>query len=226
LHHPVIQAQRESLGRRPKQHLHITRLQGKEFIKKVEDYALAALAVFLFLPASVLIALAIKLDSPGPILARQSCRGRDGRIFSLLRFRTARPVKSHAVWQESIAKRRVNRAGRLLLQTKLDMLPLFINVLRGEMSIVGPSPQILTGNECCPDAIDCPAAPHRFKPGMTGLAQVHGLTGEVRSLRLEELRQQLDLEYALTWSVWLDLKIIAKTALPVRAAETSRACRL
>lgn len=204
----------------------VTRSEWKDLIKKVEDRALAALAFFLFLPVSVLIALAIKLESPGPVLVRQSCQGCNGRMFRLLRFRTARCINSDAGWRESTARPRVSRAGRFLLQTKLDVLPQFINVLRGEMSIVGPSPRTLAGNEYWPGAIDRRAAPYRLKPGMTGLAQIHGLTGEVRSLRLEELRRQLDLEYVLTWSVWLDLKIIAKTALPIRVTEIGRTCRL
>jgi putative colanic acid biosysnthesis UDP-glucose lipid carrier transferase len=119
----------------------------------------------------LLIALAIKLDSPGPILIRQRCHGRNGRIFNALRFRTVREAEDgEAFWQGSMADQSMTRVGRFLCLTRLDVLPQFINVLRGEMSIVGPSPRPLTRNEAFRNLIESPVYRCRVKPGMINWA--------------------------------------------------------
>jgi putative colanic acid biosysnthesis UDP-glucose lipid carrier transferase len=133
----------------------------------LQDYTLGTIGFLLFLPSALLIALAIKLDSPGPILIRQRCHGHNGRIFKALRFRTVGEAEEgEASCQGSMADESMTRVGWFLCRTRLDVLPQFINVLRGEMSIVGTSPRPFTRSKAFPNLIDSPVCRCRVKPGM------------------------------------------------------------
>lgn len=186
--------------------------QSRVSLKAIGDFTLAVIGFLLFLPASLLIALAIKLDSRGPVFVRQRCQGRDGRIFELLRFRTMRGSEDREPDGRGLERDPgATRVGWFLHRTALLELPQLLNVLRGDMSIVGPSPHSLVHSGYNRSLIA--DYPHRFrvKPGITGWAQVHGLGGEKRTMEIAGTQLRYDLEYADTWSVWLDLKIIAAT---------------
>ncbi|MBV8858286.1 MAG: sugar transferase [Acidobacteria bacterium] len=214
---PVITLFREPLG------------QGARVVKRAFDVLVAALALVLLSPLWLLMALLIKLDSKGPVLYRQERVGMDGRIFLFLKFRTMRTGaddRVHREYQRRYIERRpetnlgdsqrpvyklhddprVTRTGRWLRRTSLDELPQLLNVLRGDMSLVGPRPPI-------PYEVEAYALWHRkrldMKPGMTGLWQVSGRN----RLSFDEM-VRLDLFYIENWSLWLDLKIMLRT-LPV-----------
>jgi len=183
-------------------------------LKALQDYALAAIGLFLALPIFLVIALAIKLDSRGPVLFRQRRHGRDHRIITVLKFRTMNVCEDgDKVTQARRGDTRITRIGWLLRRSSLDELPQLINVLRGEMSIVGPRPHALAHNAYYGSLIENYGERHQVKPGITGWAQVHGFRGETSSLELMASRVRYDLEYVENRSVWLDLKIIVMTPL-------------
>jgi Undecaprenyl-phosphate glucose phosphotransferase len=180
--------------------------------KRAEDLILAPLLILLALPFLLLIALLIKLDSPGPVLFRQPRFGFNNNEFIVYKFRTMRHgPDEETVPQARRGDRRVTRVGAFLRRTSLDELPQLINVLRGEMSLVGPRPHAVAHNRLFAQAIDDYLGRHRVKPGITGWAQVNGLRGEIRSEEQLRLRVQHDLYYIEKWSLWLDLKILMLT---------------
>lgn len=167
------------------------------------------------------IACMIRRDSKGPTLFRQSRVGLHGRRFRMLKFRTMRhdacePNRCH---QARRGDPRITRVGAWLRRTSLDEWPQFVNVLKGDMSIVGPRPHAAgsrAGNRLFEDVTHRYAARHLVKPGMTGLAQVRGLRGETDTEDKLIRRVEADIEYIETWSLWLDVRIIWRTvvALP------------
>jgi len=169
-------------------------------------------------PLLLAIALLIKLDSPGPALFRQKRYGFNNRLIEVLKFRTMYADQSDAN-AEQLTRRndpRVTRIGAFLRRTSLDELPQFINVVRGEMSIVGPRPHALSakaGTLLYQEAIKYYDARHRMKPGITGWAQVNGWRGETDTVEQIKKRVEHDLYYIEHWSILLDLKIIARTIL-------------
>jgi lipopolysaccharide/colanic/teichoic acid biosynthesis glycosyltransferase len=173
---------------------------------RVFDIAVAALALVLLSPVLAIAAIAIKLGSPGPAIYRQRRVGKDGREFELLKLRTMVQGSDPVGIGVAIARDdpRVTRAGRLLRRTSLDELPNLVNVLRGEMAIVGPRPtipaQVL-------DYTPHQRRRHEVRPGLTGWAQVQGRAGIPWEERIE-----LDVEYVDRRSAALDLRILAKTA--------------
>jgi Undecaprenyl-phosphate glucose phosphotransferase len=184
--------------------------------KDLEDCILGALILALIAPAMLAIAIAVKLDSPGPVFFRQRRYGFNHRQFEVLKFRTMRHELSDPL-AESLTRRddpRVTRLGALLRRWSLDELPQFINVLRGDMSIVGPRPHALAakaGGILYQNAVQRYAARHRMKPGITGWAQVNGWRGATDTLRQIEQRVAHDLYYIENWSFAFDLKIILWT---------------
>jgi Undecaprenyl-phosphate glucose phosphotransferase len=194
--------------------------QVQTYLKRAEDLVLAfGLTVFL-LPVLATIALAIRLDSGGPVLFRQDRAGFNGRTFKVWKFRTMHVhLADHgAVRQTSRGDRRVTRVGRFLRRTSLDELPQLFNVLAGDMSIVGPRPHALgmtTVGMPVHEALEEYTARHRLKPGITGWAQVNGSRGEVDTLEKLQRRVALDCHYIENWSLGFDLWIIARTALLV-----------
>jgi Undecaprenyl-phosphate glucose phosphotransferase len=185
-------------------------------LKTIEDKLVAALALLLFGPLMLLIALAIRLDSPGPALYRQVRLGYNQREFAILKFRTMRreACTAHAGRLTVRDDPRVTRLGALLRKTSLDELPQLLNVLRGEMSIVGPRPHASTaraGDVTYDAAVAAYAARHRVKPGLTGWAQVNGWRGPTETI--EQIRQRVahDIHYIDHWSIGFDLWIMFLT---------------
>ena len=186
-------------------------------LKRAEDLLLGSLIGLCILPLCGLIALAVRLGSPGPVLFRQRRHGLGGNTIEVYKFRTMyvdqpEPEKVH---QASRDDPRVTPIGRFLRRTSLDELPQFLNVLQGRMSIVGPRPHALEHNEYYKYRVEAYMWRHRVKPGITGWAQVHGYRGETDTLEKMERRVDHDLWYIDHWSLWLDLKIIFLTAIRV-----------
>ena len=189
-------------------------------LKAAEDRAIALLVLPLALPLMALIALAIRLDSPGPALFRQRRHGLNNAEFQILKFRTMRwqgAASATGARQTARNDSRVTRVGRFLRATSLDELPQILNVLRGDMSIVGPRPHPVMmrtedrlGHEIIPDY----AQRHRVKPGLTGLAQINGSRGAMETIEQVHHRVEHDLRYIDNWSLPLDLGILAIT--PIR----------
>jgi len=185
------------------------------FIKAAEDRVVAAILLILALPLFVGIALMIKLDSPGPVFFRQSRQGFNSNVFTVWKFRTMhhdRPDEP-TVPQATRDDRCVTRLGALLRRHSLDELPQLFNVLKGEMSIVGPRPHAVVHNQSYAPIINGYLARHRVKPGITGWAQVNGLRGKTQVPEKMAARVQHDLYYIDNWSLLFDLRIMAQTAL-------------
>ncbi len=185
-------------------------------VKWLEDVAISMIALIFLFPALVVIAVAIKIDSPGPVLFRQRRFGFNNNEFYVYKFRTMHQALCDYGGAQATTRNdpRVTPFGRLLRRTSLDELPQLLNVLRGEMSIVGPRAHpvdMRLGDQLIHHRIREYAARHRVKPGITGLAQVNGNRGEVRSVEKAEQRVKYDLLYIKNWSVWLDLEIILMT---------------
>jgi len=190
------------------------------WLKRLEDIVISSTAIALLSPALAAVALAVKLDSRGPMLFGQVRAGFNGRTFKLWKFRSmyVEDTDDNAERQTSKDDPRVTRVGRFIRRTSLDELPQLFNVLKGDMSIVGPRPHALstkTEGRNLEELVDYYAVRHRVRPGMTGWAQVHGLRGELDSLEKLQKRVDYDIDYIDDWTIWLDLKIIVKTALLV-----------
>lgn len=181
-------------------------------MKEAEDRVLAAIILTLVSPLMAAIAVAIRLESKGPILFKQQRHGWDGRVINVYKFRTMRVLESSGQFTPATKNDpRVTRVGAFLRKTSLDELPQFFNVLQGRMSIVGPRPHAVQMNEDYKGKVAFYFQRHKVKPGITGLAQVSGYRGEIESLEQMEKRVELDLKYIQSWSIWLDLKIIFLT---------------
>ncbi|MEZ5923332.1 MAG: undecaprenyl-phosphate glucose phosphotransferase [Hyphomicrobiaceae bacterium] len=181
-------------------------------VKSVEDFVVAALLFVLLLPLMALIAAAIRLDSPGPALFRQRRHGLNHRVIEVLKFRTMHVLEDGSeVRQATRADPRVTRVGRWLRRTSLDELPQLMNILKGEMSLVGPRPHALVHNEHYGDLLERYANRHQVKPGITGWAQINGFRGELQAPDDMQRRVEHDLHYIDHWSIWLDLRILLLT---------------
>ncbi len=188
--------------------------------KRAEDVLVAGLAVLMLAPVMAATALAIKLDSPGPVFFRQRRQGFNDTLFEVWKFRTMYVDQADAdcTVQTRKADPRVTRVGAFLRKSSVDELPQLINVLRGDMSIVGPRPHALSTKaegRLFQDVVHKYAARHRVKPGITGWAQVNGWRGETDTIAKIERRVDCDLYYIDHWSLGFDLLIILKTALAV-----------
>jgi putative colanic acid biosynthesis UDP-glucose lipid carrier transferase len=181
-------------------------------LKRIEDVVLSSLILLLIAIPMVLIAIGVKLSSPGPVLFKQTRYGLDGRRIAVWKFRSMSVTEDGAhVPQAQKNDPRVTKFGAFLRATSLDELPQFINVLRGEMSIVGPRPHAVAHNEAYRKQINGYMLRHKVKPGITGWAQINGWRGETDTLEKMEGRIEHDLWYIRSWSVLLDLKIILQT---------------
>lgn len=181
------------------------------FLKRGFDIAfslVACVAVVVFIPV---IALIIKMQSPGPVFFVQERTGTDGRTFHCLKFRTMRVNGECDKLQCTRHDPRVFPFGRFLRRTNLDELPQFFNVLRGDMSVVGPRPHMLSHTAYYSSRIPQYMDRHDIRPGITGWAQVTGFRGETRELWQMEERVNRDMWYLNHWSPWLDLRIILMT---------------
>jgi Undecaprenyl-phosphate glucose phosphotransferase len=186
-------------------------------VKRLADLSLAAVFIVLLAPVMLAAAIAIKLDSPGPILFRQDRFGFNNKVFKVLKFRTMRIAEGDPTGGVRTVKNdpRVTGVGRWLRSWSIDELPQLINVLRGEMSLVGPRAHAVTmraGEKLYHDAVKQYFARHNVKPGLTGWAQINGLRGEINSVEKAQLRVDHDLWYIDHWSILLDLKILVLTA--------------
>lgn len=184
----------------------------RALIKRIEDLFLGALILALVSPMMLVIAIAIKLSSPGPILFKQTRHGLRGEKFQVLKFRTMTVCENGGnIKQATRNDCRITRIGSFLRKTSLDELPQFFNVLQGHMSIVGPRPHAVAHNEEYRQLIPGYMRRHLMKPGITGWAQVNGWRGETDTLFKMEKRVELDMEYIRSWSLALDLRIIVVT---------------
>lgn len=181
-------------------------------VKALLDYTLAGLGLVLLAPLFAVVAIAIKLDSPGPVFFRQRRYGRNSRIFRIYKFRTMAVAEDGAhVKQAEQNDPRVTRVGRLLRRTSIDELPQLINVLTGDMSLVGPRPHALAHDQLFENQLDQFSRRRRVRPGLTGWAQVNGFRGETRTAEDIRSRMQHDLYYINNWSIWLDIEIMTRT---------------
>jgi putative colanic acid biosynthesis UDP-glucose lipid carrier transferase len=157
------------------------------------------------------VAIAVKLSSPGPVFFRQPRHGCNGQVILVWKFRSMRVHDDTEVKQATQNDSRITRVGAFIRRTSIDELPQLINVLRGEMAMVGPRPHAVAHNHYYGDKIIAYMARHRIKPGITGLAQISGLRGETETLEKMQKRIEKDLAYINHWSLWLDIKILVKT---------------
>ncbi len=182
------------------------------YVKTAEDYVVGALALAVLAPVMGCVALAVKLDSPGPVLFRQRRHGLNRRVIEVLKFRTMNVMEDGTDVKQAVAGDvRVTRLGRFLRSTSLDELPQLVNVLRGDMSLIGPRPHALVHDDHFDEMLEGYANRHQVKPGMTGWAQVHGFRGPTDNDFKMRARVEHDLWYIDNWSLWLDLRILAMT---------------
>ncbi|AMH43210.1 MULTISPECIES: undecaprenyl-phosphate glucose phosphotransferase [Burkholderiaceae] len=181
--------------------------------KEVFDRIFAAGALLAVSPIMIACAIAVKLSSRGPVFFKQRRKGADGQVFNIYKFRSMRQhvQKAGVVEQATRGDPRITRVGAFLRRTSLDELPQFINVLRGEMSVVGPRPHALEHDDLYQKVVSGYIHRYRIKPGITGWAQVNGFRGETDRIEKMEGRVAHDLYYLGNWSFGLDMKIIAAT---------------
>ncbi|AXF05528.1 undecaprenyl-phosphate glucose phosphotransferase [Paraburkholderia hospita] len=184
-----------------------------EWPKRLFDCVFAALVLLSIAPLLLIIAIAVRLSSPGPALFRQMRKGVDGNEFAIYKFRTMRQHIEHGgkITQAQRGDPRITRVGAFLRKTSLDELPQFVNVLKGQMSVVGPRPHAVEHDELYKDLVEDYMYRYRIKPGITGWAQVNGFRGETDRIEKMAARVTCDLYYIQHWSFWLDLKIIGIT---------------
>lgn len=184
-------------------------------VKAIEDRVLSLIILLLISPLMLLIALLVKLSSPGPIFYKQLRHGWDGKPIYIYKFRTMHMHKEECgvITQATADDPRITAVGKLLRRVSFDELPQFINVLQGRMSIVGPRPHAVEHNEYYKNLITSYMLRHHVKPGVTGWAQVQGWRGETDTLEKMQKRVECDLYYINHWSLWFDVKIIFLTIL-------------
>lgn len=184
--------------------------------KRMMDIVVASAALIFLFPWLVLTAIAIKLDGPGPILFRQRRKGFNGQEFVMLKFRTMSVQEDGAVVSQATRNDpRVTPIGRVLRSASIDELPQLVNVLNGEMSLIGPRPHALAHDDYFQKIVSEYAFRHHVKPGLTGWAQCNGARGATPSVELIERRVKLDLWYIHNWSLLLDFRILMKTCFEV-----------
>lgn len=187
-------------------------------IKRVSDIVLSLLILVLIAPVMVVVAIGVKLSSPGPVIFRQKRNGLDGEEIVVYKFRSMTTMDNGPVVKQATkGDARITPFGAFIRRTSLDELPQFINVLQGRMSIVGPRPHAVAHNEMYRQMIKAYMVRHKVKPGITGWAQVNGHRGETDTLEKMQARVEYDLEYLRNWSLGLDLVIILRTVKSVLA---------
>ncbi|HET6389423.1 undecaprenyl-phosphate glucose phosphotransferase [Hyphomicrobium sp.] len=186
--------------------------ESNRVLKAALDYILAGVGLLLLSPLLFLIAVAIKLDSRGPVFFRQRRYGQNNRIFRIFKFRTMFVAEDgQQIKQAERNDPRVTRVGWFLRRTSLDELPQLLNVLTGDMSIVGPRPHALIHDQLFEQQFDLFSLRRRVRPGLTGWAQVHGFRGETKTPLDIRKRVEHDLYYIDNWSVWFDIEIMTRT---------------
>ncbi|WP_332854350.1 undecaprenyl-phosphate glucose phosphotransferase [Duganella sp. S19_KUP01_CR8] len=209
----LMQARFDNVGGMPVIAICETPFTGlNSLIKRASDIVIGLMIQIALLPVMLVIALAVKLTSPGPVIFRQRRYGLYGEEIIVYKFRSMTVAEDGAkVVQATKNDQRLTRIGSFLRRSSLDELPQFINVLQGRMSIVGPRPHAVAHNEQYRKLIKGYMLRHKAKPGITGWAQVNGLRGETETLDKMEARIHFDLDYLRNWSLWLDIWIILRT---------------
>ena len=209
----LMQARFDNVGGMPVIAICETPFMGlNSMIKRSSDIVLGLTIQLALLPAMLLIALAVKFTSPGPVIFRQRRYGLYGEEIIVYKFRSMTVSDDGAaIVQARRGDPRITKVGAFLRRSSLDELPQFVNVLQGRMSIVGPRPHAVAHNEQYRKLIKGYMLRHKVKPGITGWAQVNGMRGETETLEKMEARIQYDLDYLRNWSLGLDLWIIVKT---------------
>jgi Undecaprenyl-phosphate glucose phosphotransferase len=188
----------------------------ERIVKRAIDISIGLLALVVFMPIMAITALAIKFDGEGSIFFLQNRKGFNGRQFVMFKFRTMTVQENgDVVTQATQNDPRVTRIGRLLRTASIDELPQLVNVVRGEMSLIGPRPHALAHDNYFENLLQDYAFRHHVKPGMTGWAQVNGLRGATPSVEQIARRVKMDLWYINNWSLWLDIQILIKTLFEV-----------
>jgi Undecaprenyl-phosphate glucose phosphotransferase len=188
------------------------------FAKRAFDICISGLALLVFSPLLLAVSLAVRLDSRGPVFFRQTRHGYNNEVIKVLKFRSMTTIEDGCRFKQAIKNDpRVTRVGRILRRTNIDELPQLVNVLLGEMSIVGPRPHPIALNEAFAEQISPLSRRHKVKPGITGWAQVHGHRGETDTIEKMRRRIECDLYYIDNWSFLLDIKIIVMTLFSRRA---------
>jgi undecaprenyl-phosphate galactose phosphotransferase/putative colanic acid biosynthesis UDP-glucose lipid carrier transferase len=191
-------------------------------IKRLLDVGIAGAALIVLTPLLAAVSLAIKLTSRGPVLFKQRRKGFNGREFTIYKYRTMTVAEDGPnIRQARLGDERITRLGAILRRSSIDELPQLINVLRGQMSLVGPRPHAVAHDNEYSRQIAKYAFRHHVKPGITGWAQVNGARGATEKLESMERRIELDLWYINNWSIWLDLGILLKTCLEVSRGDNA-----
>ena len=213
----LIQARMDNIGSVPIVAVCETPFYGiAGLIKRLSDIVIALLILIMISPLMLAIALAVKMESPGPALFKQRRYGLDGKEIIVYKFRSMTVCEDGGVIRQATKNdQRITRLGAFLRRSSLDELPQFINVLQGRMSVVGPRPHAVAHNELYRKLIKGYMVRHKVKPGITGWAQINGLRGETDTLDKMKARIEYDLAYLRNWSLRLDLTIILRTVMVV-----------
>lgn len=191
-------------------------------VKRCSDIVFATLILLFFAPTMALIAIGIKLSSPGPIIFVQRRYGLDGKEIAVYKFRSMAVCEDgDNIVQAQQHDKRITPFGKFLRRTSLDELPQLFNVLQGRMSVVGPRPHAVAHNELYRNLIKGYMLRHKVKPGITGWAQVNGCRGETETLEKMQARIAFDLNYLRNWSLFLDLLIVVRTVAVVMKRENA-----
>jgi len=186
----------------------------EQVCKRAIDLLIAVAALIMLTPMMILVAILIKLNSPGPVLFMQTRNGFNGRPFKIFKFRTMSVLEDGLVIRQATkSDPRTTRLGRVLRRSNIDELPQLFNVIAGDMSLVGPRPHAAVHNSKYEKVIAKYAYRHHVKPGLTGWAQINGLRGETKTIDLMAKRVEYDLWYIKNWSIWLDFRILLHTLI-------------
>lgn len=194
--------------------------------KRLFDIVFASIGIIVFSPVMLITAIAIKLESPGPVIFKQKRHGFNNEVIDVFKFRSMFVDQCDPTARNAVTKNdpRVTRMGRFIRKTSIDELPQFFNALGGSLSLVGPRPHAVsaqTHNMLYNEVVDGYFARHRVKPGVTGWAQINGWRGEIDSDEKIRMRTEYDLHYIENWSLWFDLKILFLT--PIRLVKSDNA---
>ena len=194
----------------------------EQAVKRGIDIVLSLLGLIVLSPILLAAAIAIRLDSRGPALFRQTRHGFNGRPFRIYKFRTMTVMENGDIVQQAQkSDKRVTRVGRWLRRFSVDELPQLLNVFLGDMSLVGPRPHASAHERHFTSVIEKYAFRHHVKSGMTGWAQVHGARGETDTLDKMQRRVELDIWYINNWSIWLDFSVMIRTVLVVFTSDNA-----
>ena len=194
----------------------------ERIVKRLFDLLISLIGIIIIFAVLIIISICIKLTSKGPILFQQKRCGLDGKIFNCYKFRsmyTDAGDRSTSLKQATKNDPRVTTVGRFLRRWSLDELPQLLNVIQGDMSLVGPRPHALEHDQIYRELITGYTQRHVFKPGMTGLAQVSGYRGETKDVSAMEGRIKADLEYQKDWSLIVDIEILFRTMITMASTE-------